>query len=189
MLEGGFSIMKHFIGECTFSLYRRILQYATAFFNPEFDRAAQSDQSGCCAATFWSRVERRHGCPSDLCNLEEDNPCGERFRVALGLICCIVDNNSVILASKECFSRYIDSVQGENFMADQGQLALLRQGREEWNQWRNDCPRVLDLTCAGLSHVCLSDVNLQGANLRGADLSHAGLSGANLSGVDLSEPE
>jgi uncharacterized protein YjbI with pentapeptide repeats len=99
-------------------------------------------------------------------------------------------------------------------MADEEHLAVLRQGSEAWNAWREQNPKVRPdlsqayLYRADLSGVDLSEVNLSRANLSeailywdppgrtvseaigvlyGADLSRANLSGANLDGAGLSE--
>ena len=60
-------------------------------------------------------------------------------------------------------------------MAHKNQVVLLRQGVSEWNAWRKESNRVIDLR----------EANLRGANLRGADLNGADLGGANLGGADL----
>lgn len=92
-------------------------------------------------------------------------------------------------------------------MSNPEQVALLRRGVLEWNQWRKgDGAGVLpDLSQADLIDANLSGADLGGANLRGAslivanlswanlgraildeaDLIEANLSGANLSGADL----
>jgi uncharacterized protein YjbI with pentapeptide repeats len=63
-------------------------------------------------------------------------------------------------------------------MADEQQLAVLRQGSLAWNAWKKQNPDV---------RVDLSGADLSNADLRGgANLSGADLSGANLSGVYLS---
>jgi hypothetical protein len=61
-------------------------------------------------------------------------------------------------------------------MANKEHLAILRQGVEAWNRWREKNPTIRpDLSVADLIRA-----NLSGANLMGADLSVADLSGANL---------
>ncbi|HXW72181.1 MAG TPA: toll/interleukin-1 receptor domain-containing protein [Methylocella sp.] len=55
-------------------------------------------------------------------------------------------------------------------MADEDQVALLRQGVSQWNAWRKETN---------------SDVNLNAADLRGANLNGVDLTGANLSGASL----
>ena len=77
-------------------------------------------------------------------------------------------------------------------MANQGQLALLEQGAEAWDQWRTENPKVnIDLSDADFRDADLSDTDLSHADLSGADLSglnldSTDLSGANLSGVNFS---
>ena len=90
-------------------------------------------------------------------------------------------------------------------MANPEHLAILKQGVEVWNNWRDDWrdknpwwvilrPELsgadlsgADLSEANLSKADLSDPNLSKANLSGADLSDANLSKANLSDANLSE--
>ncbi|MEM1291280.1 MAG: toll/interleukin-1 receptor domain-containing protein [Cyanobacteria bacterium P01_H01_bin.162] len=72
-------------------------------------------------------------------------------------------------------------------MADEKQVALLRQGAEVWNQWRRDNPdEEIDLRDADLSGANLYTANLRNAILYTADLGRANLSDANLSGANLS---
>ncbi len=76
-------------------------------------------------------------------------------------------------------------------MADRGQLKILRQGAQPWNDLRGKLHKRPDLSNADLSKAYLSGTNLGGAeltaaNLSKADLRHANLSGADLSGADLS---
>lgn len=93
-------------------------------------------------------------------------------------------------------------------MADEEQLAILKQGVDAWNAWRKESHAVRPdlsgaglsradlseadliravLSCAYLSEAYLSDANLSEADLSDANLSDANLSGANLSGANLSE--
>ncbi len=72
-------------------------------------------------------------------------------------------------------------------MADEKQLARLRENVAAWNEWREENLGVRpDLSAADLSGADLREANLRGADLCGADLSGADLSGADLSGTDLS---
>ncbi len=61
-------------------------------------------------------------------------------------------------------------------MANEEHLAILRQGVEVWNQWRQDNPQIF---------ADLSDMFLYGAELIGANLSGSNLSGTNLSNASL----
>jgi uncharacterized protein YjbI with pentapeptide repeats len=67
-------------------------------------------------------------------------------------------------------------------MANDEHVALLKQGVDAWNRWRDENPG----TRPDLSEANLREANLSGTNLRGANLREAGLSKANLSGADLS---
>ncbi len=78
----------------------------------------------------------------------------------------------------------------------ENQLAILKEGIEEWNRWRRQMPnRKIDLSGADLSDavlrkavfkgIDLTGALLQGADLHGADLSDAVLKGADLSGAIL----
>jgi len=77
-------------------------------------------------------------------------------------------------------------------MANEEQLAILRQGVEVWNKWRTDNPYTeIDLTQANLRETNLAKVDLfgakmTGADLHGADLQEANLNATNLIGSDLS---
>jgi uncharacterized protein YjbI with pentapeptide repeats len=84
----------------------------------------------------------------------------------------------------------------ERNVAKQEQLALLKRGAGEWNEWREKNPYMrpdlsdADLRGARLSgfHLYRADLkgaNLGGANLKGADLNRAELRGANLRGARL----
>lgn len=83
-------------------------------------------------------------------------------------------------------------------MADQEHLALLKQGVEAWNRWREEHPDIdPNLTKANLSEAHLEKANLRWAHLEGAtlggahlekaDLYEAHLEAAYLSNVDLKE--
>ena len=71
-------------------------------------------------------------------------------------------------------------------MLDQEQLARLKRGVEEWNQWRKENLKVeIKLWEANLWEANLSGAKLNGANLHQADLHGANLSGAYLRGAHL----
>lgn len=73
-------------------------------------------------------------------------------------------------------------------MANQEQVDTLKQGVEDWNQWRIEHPAILpDLTGADLRGVDLRRANLSKANLNRANLSKANLSMANLHRARLRE--
>jgi len=72
-------------------------------------------------------------------------------------------------------------------MANEEHIALLRQGVNVWNAWREKKPSIRpDLRGANLREANLTEALLTGADLRWANLSRADLSGANLSAADLS---
>ena len=70
-------------------------------------------------------------------------------------------------------------------------LAILKQGVNVWNRWREEFPETRPILMAvDLSGTNLSGVNLSGANINVAYFNEANLSGANLnetnsSGIDL----
>jgi uncharacterized protein YjbI with pentapeptide repeats len=68
-------------------------------------------------------------------------------------------------------------------MANPEHLAILKQGVEVWNKWRDENQYVRP----NLSGTDLSKADLSGANLGGAFLLQANLNGANLSGAFLVE--
>jgi uncharacterized protein YjbI with pentapeptide repeats len=71
-------------------------------------------------------------------------------------------------------------------MANDEHLAILKQGVEVWNKWRDENQYVRpDLSGADLSMANLSWADLSWANLKGANLSMANLKGANLKGANL----
>lgn len=71
-------------------------------------------------------------------------------------------------------------------MADQAQIAALKQGVDAWNAWRPaHAPAHPDLSGSGLRGLDLSKADLSGADLRGADLRGTILSAAILAGADL----
>jgi len=66
-------------------------------------------------------------------------------------------------------------------MANKEQLAILKQGVDVWNRWREDNPNLeIDLSKANLDGLHLHRINLFKANLRKTDLDSADLSGADL---------
>ena len=70
-------------------------------------------------------------------------------------------------------------------MANQEQLAILKQGVQAWNEWRaKNLDVVLDL-----SEAILSGVDLRQANLTRADLTRANLKGADLKAAELTEAD
>ena len=87
-------------------------------------------------------------------------------------------------------------------MANLQQLAILKQGVDVWNKWRDEHPDVeVDLSKADLSNINLVEAfaglripsfhraNLGGASLGKADLSGTNLRKADLVGADLSEAD
>jgi uncharacterized protein YjbI with pentapeptide repeats len=71
-------------------------------------------------------------------------------------------------------------------MADEVQLALLKQGVDAWNEWRAaHADTRPDLSSASLRGVTLAKADLSDADLRRADLRGAILSSAALTGADL----
>jgi Pentapeptide repeats (8 copies) len=73
-------------------------------------------------------------------------------------------------------------------VADPEHLALLRQGVDVWNAWRDDKRSIRpDLGMANLSQANLGGANLDAANLIRADLGGANLSQAALRGAQLIE--
>lgn len=80
-------------------------------------------------------------------------------------------------------------------MANQEQLAMLKQGPDVWNEWRRENSEVMidlyqaNLQDADLTHADLTDANLVNAFLRGAYIIATSLSGANLSSAHLTNAE
>lgn len=73
-------------------------------------------------------------------------------------------------------------------MANPEHLAILKQGVEIWNQWREENSLIIpDLTEASLHQARLFDTNLSNVILTKADLSGAYMSNANLNATNLSE--
>jgi hypothetical protein len=72
-------------------------------------------------------------------------------------------------------------------MANDEQVALLKQGVEAWNAWRGENPDIMQPSLIGASLVGANLVaaNLFAANLAGADLSGATLCRANLAVANL----
>ncbi len=64
-------------------------------------------------------------------------------------------------------------------------LALLKDGIDVWNHWREENPEIWPI----LIGADLQGCDLNGINLMGADLRRANLTGANLSGAYLSEAD
>ncbi len=70
--------------------------------------------------------------------------------------------------------------------ANADQLAILQQGVQVWNQWRQQNPHITpDLSGADLSGAKLDGIDLSNADLSNVDLSNADLNNANLSGANL----
>jgi uncharacterized protein YjbI with pentapeptide repeats len=75
-------------------------------------------------------------------------------------------------------------------VANDGHLALLRQGTAIWNEWRDRNPNEKpDLSEASLSGENLIRANLSGANLSKTDLRQASLDYADLRRADLSRAD
>ncbi len=78
-------------------------------------------------------------------------------------------------------------------MANQEHVDLLRRGAAEWNQWRNEHPKVhtdltgAELTGTELTGAELTEANLSRAKLSGANLIRSNLFGAKLRGANLTE--
>ena len=75
-------------------------------------------------------------------------------------------------------------------MANQEHLALLKQGKTSWNQWRVDHPEIEpDLRDVDFEEIDLTGVDLKGVDLRGSFLSREwdgmDLQRVNISGEDL----
>jgi hypothetical protein len=73
-------------------------------------------------------------------------------------------------------------------MANEEHLAILRQGVEAWNRWREENPKIRpDLQITGLAEADLRKVDFRNANLQRTELRGANLTGADLTGADLAE--
>ena len=71
-------------------------------------------------------------------------------------------------------------------MADEAQLAMLKQGADAWNAWRAaHAGTAADLENANLRGLDLSKAHLVGADCRNADLRGTILSGATLTDANL----
>ena len=84
----------------------------------------------------------------------------------------------------------------DDAMANEEQVAILKQGADLWNTWREQHPQIAinligadlrrdDLRAANLCEASLIGAGLDGSNLQGADLSKANLVRANLSAAKL----
>jgi uncharacterized protein YjbI with pentapeptide repeats len=72
-------------------------------------------------------------------------------------------------------------------MANEEQVAILRQGAEVWNKWRLEHLDVpIDLSKSDFRGIFLIEANLRAADLSEADFAEAHLSQANLREADLS---
>lgn len=72
-------------------------------------------------------------------------------------------------------------------MADKQQLALIKQGVYEWNEWRKLCFSLNTFVIADLRGADLHKADLRDADLYRADLTGANLGGAYLDGAYLEE--
>lgn len=68
-------------------------------------------------------------------------------------------------------------------MANEEHLALLKQGIEAWNRWRDENPEIRP----NLNNADLRNVDLRNANLRNANLIEANLYGADMRWVTLTD--
>lgn len=66
-------------------------------------------------------------------------------------------------------------------MANEEHLALLKQGIEAWNKWRDENPEIRP----NLNNADLNEADLKNADLRNADLRNTNLVEANLYGADM----
>lgn len=75
-------------------------------------------------------------------------------------------------------------------MANEEQLAILRQGVEVWNRWRDENPDVvIDLEGENFSYRNLKKVNFANSNLSDADFTDSDFEGADFTRANLSEAE
>lgn len=83
--------------------------------------------------------------------------------------------------------------QDADLLTREEQIALIRLGKERWNEWRRKQPECIpDLIQADLRGAILKELDLRRARLNGAllaraDLFGSDLSGAQFCGADLSE--
>jgi uncharacterized protein YjbI with pentapeptide repeats len=71
-------------------------------------------------------------------------------------------------------------------MANQKHLEILKEGKETWNSWRKENPKIEpDLSGADLSRIFYGEIDFSGTNLEKADLSSAFLPNANFSFANL----
>lgn len=79
-------------------------------------------------------------------------------------------------------------LSGEMIMPDQNHVAIVKQGTEAINKWRQNNPKdKLNLENARLNGIWLYKADLSEANLKGAILERANLAETNLTGCDLSK--
>jgi uncharacterized protein YjbI with pentapeptide repeats len=78
----------------------------------------------------------------------------------------------------------------EALMANEEQVALLKQGADAWNAWRERNLDILpDLSQADLTGMDITEADLAGADLRETNLSRSNLTRADLTGVDITEAD
>jgi uncharacterized protein YjbI with pentapeptide repeats len=69
-------------------------------------------------------------------------------------------------------------------MANQEHLNILKQGVQEWNQWRKEHPEIRpDLIGANLFNVDFFDADISDADLRGASVGYTSFGNVDLSVV------
>lgn len=88
----------------------------------------------------------------------------------------------------------IFATKGREAMAKDTQLAMLKLGVTQWNEWRlwsqsHFLVVSIDLTDADLRGAALAGARLRNANLRNATLAGANLTDADLSGADLRDAD
>lgn len=109
---------------------------------------------------------------------------------SLPFFTCVEDGFLVCLFHDDY---YQDTTIRGGLMANEEQLAILKQGVDVWNKWRRANPKTrIDLEDALLNGLDLSNANLAGADLAGTDFSYSNLykvdlSQATLRAVDLIE--